>query len=51
MEKLRDRYRSRYLILKTEIFTQFCLLNLFINIIFLFKQMIIKIETQIKLIE
>jgi hypothetical protein len=51
MEKLRDRYRSRYLILKTKIFTQLCLLNLFINIIFLFKQMIIKIETQIKLIE
>jgi len=43
-------YLSRYLILKDETFTQLCLLNLFIKVIFLLKKMITKIETHIKLI-
>jgi hypothetical protein len=43
-------YISRYLILKDETFTQLCLLNLFIKVIFLLKKTITKIETRIKLI-
>jgi len=43
-------YKSKYLISKNKIFTWLFLLNLFININFLFKQTIEKIETQIILI-
>jgi hypothetical protein len=37
--------------LKDGIFIRLCLLNLFIKVTFLFKQTIIEIETQIKLIK
>ena len=47
-EKLRNKYKSRYLISKYMTFTR---LNLYIKIIFLFKQIIIEIEKQIKLIK
>jgi len=49
MKKLRDKYKSGYLILQDDIFTRLCLLNLFIKIIFVFKQIIIEIDIQIKL--
>jgi hypothetical protein len=41
LEKSRDGCWSRYLISKNKTFTLLCLLNLFIKIIFLFKQTII----------
>ena len=34
IKKLRDKYKSKYLISQNDIFIQLCLLNLFIKIIF-----------------
>jgi hypothetical protein len=51
LKKLRDKYRLKYLISQDETFTLLYLLNLFIKIFFSFNQMIIKIDTDIKLIE
>jgi len=51
LEKLRDKCRLKYLISQDEIFTLLCLLNLFIKIFFSFNQIIIKIDTDVKLIE
>jgi len=51
LKKSRDKYRIKYLISQNETFTLLCLVNLFIKIFFLFNQMIIKIETCVKLIE
>jgi len=45
-------YKSRYLISQNKMFTQLCLLNLFIKInFFLLNQTIIEIDTHIKLCE
>jgi hypothetical protein len=51
LKKLRDKCRLKYLISQDETFTLLCLLNLFIKIFFSFNQIIIKIDTDVKLIE
>jgi hypothetical protein len=51
LEKLRDKCKLKYLISQDEKFTLLCLPNLFIKIFFSFNQMIIKIDTDVKLIE
>jgi len=45
LKKSKDKYKLRYLISQDKIFTQLCLLNLFIKFIFLFYQTTIKIDT------
>ena len=51
MEKSRGGCRSKYLISQHSLFTRLCLMILYINIIFLFNKIIIKINIHIKLIE
>jgi hypothetical protein len=51
LKKLRDRCKSTYLISQYGSFVQLCSITLFICINFLFNQMIVEIDTHIKLIE
>jgi hypothetical protein len=50
IKKIKDRCRSKYLISQDVIFTWLCLLIFFIKITLLFNQMVIEIDTHIKLI-
>ena len=51
LEKSRGRYRSRYLILQHSSFTRLCSITLFIQINFLFNQIIVETDKHTKLIE
>jgi hypothetical protein len=51
MKKSKSEYKSRYLISQYGSSTQLHLMTIFIKIIFLFNQMIVEIDTHIKLIE
>jgi hypothetical protein len=45
IEKLRDIYRSKYLITQHELLTRLCLIPLFTTINFFINQTVIKIDT------
>jgi hypothetical protein len=51
LEKSKDKYKSRYLILQYRSCTWLCLMTLFIKIKFLFNQTIIEINKHMKEIE
>jgi hypothetical protein len=51
MKKSKSGYKSRYLISQHGPSTQLHLMTIFIKIIFLFNQMIVEIDTHMKLIE
>jgi hypothetical protein len=51
MKKSKDRCKSIYLISQHGMFTRLCLMTLLIKIILLFNQMIVEVDTHIKLIE
>lgn len=51
LEKLIDKYRSKYLISQHESFTRLYLMNQFIKIMFLWNKKIVEIDTHVKLSE
>ena len=51
LEKSRDENKSRYLIPQHELFIQLCSITMFNKIYFLFNEIIVKINTHIKMIE